>query len=40
VNDQWLIERCVLQFLWPTNDVTGNLVEPFAYSGKTPPAAG
>lgn len=40
VNGQWLIERCVLQFLWPNNDVTGDLVDPFGQGGITPSAAG
>ncbi len=29
VDGSWLIERCVLQFLWPKKDVSADFTEPF-----------
>jgi ketosteroid isomerase-like protein len=29
VDGSWLIERCVLQFLWPDSDVADDFTEPF-----------
>lgn len=30
VDGSWLIERCVLQFLWPNSDVSDDFTQPFA----------
>lgn len=29
VNGAWLVERCVLQFLWPSKQVSDDFTEPF-----------